>query len=108
LPGVRVGDVVLVRRRGEPLACEIVGFERARRGMALGALAGAGPDDEVVATGGPLNVRANAAHVDPLWSRRTRDRLALRHCGGTVCERLTIAIEAPAIALKSADRSFVV
>jgi type III secretion protein N (ATPase) len=59
LPGVRVGDVVLVRRRGDPLPCEIVGFENGQAiGMALGALAGVGPDDEVQATGGPLLVRA--------------------------------------------------
>ena len=27
LPGVRVGDVVTVHRRGEPLDCEVVGFD---------------------------------------------------------------------------------
>ena len=27
MPGVRIGDVVHVRRRGEPLACEVVGFD---------------------------------------------------------------------------------
>jgi ATP synthase in type III secretion protein N len=62
LPAVRVGDVVLVRRRGEPLACEIVGFERGEAiGMALGPLAGVGPDDQVESTGGPLAVRASGA-----------------------------------------------
>jgi type III secretion protein N (ATPase) len=59
LPGVRVGDVVIVKRRGEPLACEVVGFDQGvALGMALGALAGVGPDDEVETTGGPLRVRA--------------------------------------------------
>jgi ATP synthase in type III secretion protein N len=62
LPAVRVGDVVLVRRRGEPLACEIVGFERGEAiGMALGPLVGVGPDDPVESTGGPLSVRAGRA-----------------------------------------------
>jgi type III secretion protein N (ATPase) len=62
LPAVRVGDVVLVRRRGEPLACEIVGFERGEAiGMALGPLVGVGPDDPVESTGGPLTVRAGGA-----------------------------------------------
>ena len=28
MPGVRVGDVVMVKRRGDPLACEVVGFDR--------------------------------------------------------------------------------
>jgi type III secretion protein N (ATPase) len=60
LPGVRVGDVVLVRRRGDPLACEVVGFEKGEAlAMALGPLVGVGPDDEVQATGGPLAVRAS-------------------------------------------------
>jgi type III secretion protein N (ATPase) len=62
LPAVRVGDVVNVRRRGEPLACEIVGFERGEAiGMALGPLVGVGPDDQVESTGGPLMVRAGGA-----------------------------------------------
>jgi type III secretion protein N (ATPase) len=59
MPGVRVGDVVTVRRRGDPLSCEVVGFDRGEAiGMPLGAIAGVGPDDEVEATGGPLQVRA--------------------------------------------------
>ncbi len=61
LPGVRVGDVVHVKRRGGTLACEVVGFAQGEAvGMALGALAGVGPDDEVETTGGPLEVRASA------------------------------------------------
>jgi ATP synthase in type III secretion protein N len=62
LPGVRVGDVVLVRRRGEALACEIIGFEGGTAlGMALGALGGVGPGDEVESTGTPFRVRAGSA-----------------------------------------------
>jgi type III secretion protein N (ATPase) len=61
MPGVRIGDVVTVRRRGTALACEVVGFDRGEAiGMPLGALAGVGPDDEVEATGGPFEVRAGA------------------------------------------------
>jgi type III secretion protein N (ATPase) len=59
MPGVRVGDVVHVRRRGDPLACEVVGFdEKGAIAIALGALAGVGPDDEVESTGGAHMVRA--------------------------------------------------
>jgi type III secretion protein N (ATPase) len=59
MPGVRVGDVVHVKRRGEPLACEVVGFDRGEAvGMPLGALVGVGPDDEVETTGGGFLVRA--------------------------------------------------
>jgi type III secretion protein N (ATPase) len=59
MPGARVGDVVRVLRRGEPLACEVVGFDGGVAiAMPLGSLAGVGPDDEVESTGGPLTVRA--------------------------------------------------
>ncbi|MFO0678688.1 MAG: hypothetical protein U0169_19305 [Polyangiaceae bacterium] len=60
LPGVRVGDLVRVRRRGEPLPCEVVGFDGGEAlAMPFGTLAGVGPDDEVEATGGPLRVHAS-------------------------------------------------
>jgi type III secretion protein N (ATPase) len=61
MPGVRVGDVVLVKRRGEPLGCEVVGFDGGHAiAMPLGALVGVGPDDDVESTGGPLLVRAGS------------------------------------------------
>lgn len=60
LAGVRVGDVVHVKRRGDPLACEVVGFDdRGVIAMPFGHLTGVGPDDEVESTGGPLAVRAS-------------------------------------------------
>ena len=60
MPGVRIGDVVTVRRRGIPLACEVVGFDRGEAiGMPLGVLSGVGPDDEVESTGAPFQVRAS-------------------------------------------------
>lgn len=62
MPGVRVGDVVLVHRRGEPLRCQVVGFlEGEAVAMPLGDLAGVGPDDEVEGTGGPLSLLASDA-----------------------------------------------
>ncbi|MEO8797877.1 MAG: EscN/YscN/HrcN family type III secretion system ATPase, partial [Polyangiaceae bacterium] len=62
LPGVRIGDVVTVKRRAGELACEVVGFaEGVAVGMPLGSLAGVGPDDEVVGTGSPFVVRASRA-----------------------------------------------
>lgn len=62
MPGVRVGDVVVVRRRGEPLACQVVGFlEGEAVAMPLGDLSGVGPDDEVESTGGPLSITVSGA-----------------------------------------------
>ncbi len=44
LPGARVGDMVHVKRRGEPLACEVVGFDEGGSiAMPLGSLRGGRP-----------------------------------------------------------------
>jgi type III secretion protein N (ATPase) len=62
MPAVRVGDLVQVLRRGQPLPCEVVGFREGEAiAMPLGSLQGVGPDDEVEATGGGLSVRASSA-----------------------------------------------
>jgi type III secretion protein N (ATPase) len=59
LPGVRVGDVIHVKRPGAALACEIVGFaEGFAVAMPLGALVGVGADDEVESTGAGFKVVA--------------------------------------------------
>jgi len=60
LPGARIGDVVHIRRKGEPLLGEIVGFEGDETIiLPLGDVAGVGPDDAVESTGSPLEVRAS-------------------------------------------------
>jgi type III secretion protein N (ATPase) len=57
LPGARVGDVVVVHRRGQPLPAEVVGFERdGVIALPLGDATGVGPEDEVEGTGAPLEV----------------------------------------------------
>jgi type III secretion protein N (ATPase) len=89
MPGVRVGDVVHVRRRGEPLACEVVGFSGGEAvGMPLGALAGVGPDDDVESTGGPLTVRASDALLG-----RVMDGLGRPFDGGPVVEGEVVPVD---------------
>jgi ATP synthase in type III secretion protein N len=62
MPGIRVGDLVRVSRKGDPLLCEVVGFADGEAvAMPLGSLRGVGPEDEVEATGGALSVRASDA-----------------------------------------------
>jgi type III secretion protein N (ATPase) len=62
MPGARIGDVVRVRRRGEPLACEVVGFDGGEViAMPLGPVTGVGPHDDVESTGGPFVVSASRA-----------------------------------------------
>lgn len=62
LPGARIGDVVVVRRRGEPLFAEVVGFDQGEAvAIPLGELSGVGPDDPVESTGAPFEVGAGEA-----------------------------------------------
>ena len=89
LPSVRVGDVVLVQRRGEPLPCEVVGFDGGEAiGMALGPLTGVGPDDVVEGTGGPLQVRASRALLG-----RVVDGLGQPFDGGPAVQGELVAVD---------------
>lgn len=57
LPGARIGEVVRIGRRGQPLEAEIVGFSEGEIvALALGDVVGVGPDDPVEATGESLQV----------------------------------------------------
>jgi FliI/YscN family ATPase len=54
--------VVLLRRRGEPLLAEVVGFDEGEAvAVALGELHGVGPDDRAESFGEPLSVLAGDA-----------------------------------------------
>jgi type III secretion protein N (ATPase) len=62
LPGARVGDVLIVHRRGAPLSAEVVGFSNGEALVVpLGELSGVGPDDVVESTGSGLEVAAGEA-----------------------------------------------
>jgi type III secretion protein N (ATPase) len=62
LPGARTSDVLVIRRRGEPLLAEIVGFQQGEAlAVPLGDPHGIGPDDVVEATGQALSVSAGPA-----------------------------------------------
>jgi type III secretion protein N (ATPase) len=62
LPGARVSDVLSIRRRGEPLLAEVVGFQQGEAlAVPLGDPSGVGPDDVVETTGEALSIGAGAA-----------------------------------------------
>ena len=89
LPGARVGDVVRVLRRGEPLPCEVVGFDGAVAiAMPLGSMTGVGPDDVVESTGGPWTVRAGEALLG-----RIVDGLGRPCDGGPAIAGVSVAVD---------------
>lgn len=58
VPNVKVGEVCLVKRQGEPLRCEVVGFTREEVILSpLGDMSGVGPSSEVIPTGLPLSIK---------------------------------------------------
>ncbi len=62
LPGARIGEIVSIGRRGDPLLGEIVGFSAGEIvALALGDVSGVGPDDPVEGTGEALQVAVGAS-----------------------------------------------
>jgi len=89
LPGARIGDVVIVRRKGDPLPGEIVGFDEGEAViLPLGALSGVGPDDAVESTGAPLEVRASDALLG-----RVFDGLGRPVDGGAPIEGIAMPVD---------------
>jgi type III secretion protein N (ATPase) len=80
---------VRVRRRGEPLACEVVGFDGGEVvAMPYGAVAGVGPNDDVESTGGPWVVCAG----DSLLGRVV-DGLGRAFDGGPAIEGRMVPVD---------------
>lgn len=58
VPDVKIGEVCLIKREGEPLMAEVVGFTRDEVFLSpLGEMTGIGPSSEVIPTHMPLNIR---------------------------------------------------
>lgn len=58
VPQVKIGEVCLVKREGEPLRCEVVGFTREEVLLSpLGEMTGVGPSSEVIPTHLPLHIK---------------------------------------------------
>ncbi|MBA3957799.1 MAG: type III secretion system ATPase SctN [Parachlamydiaceae bacterium] len=58
VPGVKVGEICLVKRAGPPLLTEVVGFTREEVLLSpLGEMTGIGPSSEVIPTHMPLNIK---------------------------------------------------
>src|ERR1700722_18473424 len=58
VPQVKIGEVCLVKRDGEPLMTEVVGFTRDEVFLSpLGEMTGIGPSSEVIPTHLPLHIK---------------------------------------------------
>ena len=58
IPRVKIGEVCLVKREGEPLRTQVVGFTQDEVLLSpLGDMQGVGPSSEVIPTREPLNVK---------------------------------------------------
>ncbi len=58
VPNVKIGEVCLVKREGEPLRTEVVGFTREEVILSpLGEMKGVGPSSEVIPTHLPLHIK---------------------------------------------------
>lgn len=58
VPNVKIGEVCLVKRDGDPLRCEVVGFTRDEVFLSpLGDMSGVGPSSEVIPTRLPLHIK---------------------------------------------------
>lgn len=58
VPNVKIGEVCLVKRAGEPLLTEVVGFTNEEVFLSpLGEMKGIGPSSEVIPTHLPLNIK---------------------------------------------------
>lgn len=58
VPEVKIGEICLVKRPGEPLLTEVVGFTREEVFLSpLGEMSGIGPSSEVIPTHMPLHIK---------------------------------------------------
>lgn len=58
VPGVKIGEVCLVKRDGEPLRTEVIGFTQEEVLLSpLGEMSGVGPSSEVIPTHMPLHIK---------------------------------------------------
>lgn len=58
VPQVRMGEICLIKRQGEPLMAEVVGFTKEEVFLSpLGEMSGVGPSSEVIPTRLPLQIK---------------------------------------------------
>lgn len=62
VPSVKIGEICLIKREGEPLLAEVVGFTKEEALLSpLGEMTGVGPSSEVIPTYKPLHIKVGPA-----------------------------------------------
>ena len=76
VPQVKIGEICLIKRTGEPLRAEVVGFTKDEVLLSpLGEMTGIGPSSEVIPTYLPLHIKVGPQLLgkDLKWPGRALD-----------------------------------
>lgn len=95
VPNVKIGEVCLVKREGEPLRTEVVGFTRDEVLLSpLGEMTGVGPSSEVIPTHMPLHIKVGPQLLGRILNG-LGEPLDVNTKGPLECEEIYPVIQAP-------------
>jgi len=100
VPQVKIGEVCLVKREGEPLRTEVVGFTQEEVYLSpLGEMKGIGPSSEVIPTRLPLHIKVGPAMLGRVLNG-LGEPLDEDTKGPLVCDELCAVLREPPDPLK--------
>lgn len=95
VPNVKIGEVCLVKREGEPLRTEVVGFTRDEVFLSpLGEMTGIGPSSEVIPTHLPLHIKVGPQLLGRILNG-LGEPLDVNTKGPLECDEIYPVIQAP-------------
>lgn len=95
VPNVKIGEVCLVKREGEPLRTEVVGFTRDEVLLSpLGEMTGIGPSSEVIPTHMPLHIKVGPQLLGRILNG-LGEPLDVNTKGPLECDEIYPVIQAP-------------
>jgi ATP synthase in type III secretion protein N len=95
VPHVKIGEVCLVKRDGEPLRTEVVGFTREEVLLSpLGEMTGVGPSSEVIPTHLPLHIKVGPQLLGRILNG-LGEPLDVNTKGPLECDEVYPVIQAP-------------
>jgi type III secretion protein N (ATPase) len=95
VPNVKIGEVCLIKREGEPLLTEVVGFTRDEVFLSpLGEMKGVGPSSEVIPTRLPLHIKVGPAMLGRVLNALGEPLDEDTH-GPLICDEVCSVLRAP-------------